>query len=109
MNQSIAEMYAADPVKALRLALRRTARIGWKKRMDAINDLIGGHGVEAIRGDWKNGYWCDIVATFINIGDTYDPTIIHVRGESAWDDAGRFTITSVGDFVERNSRRLGIL
>lgn len=104
----LAALYAADPLKACRLALRRTAKVPWRERLEAIDKLLGTYGTEAIRGSWQNGYWCDVVAAYCNTGDTYDLTVIHARGETSWDEQGRFFVGSWGDFVEANSERLGI-
>lgn len=108
MKQNLSDIYASNPVKACRLALRRTRNIDERERLDAINDLLGLHGTEAIRGDWQNGYWCDIVAAYCNTGDTYATTVIQQRGEFFFSDS-RFFVGTVGDFVERNSDRFGIL
>lgn len=99
----LADLYREDPQKACRLALRFTQKIPWKKRLQAVNDLLGLHGTEAIRGEWQNGYWCDIVAAYCNTGDTYALTVLHVRGD--WSGSpGRFIVSSWGDFVERNEK-----
>ena len=108
MKINLSDLYASDPLKACRLALRRTASLPENDRLEAINKLLGTHGTEAIRGDWQNGYWCDIVAVYCNTGDTYSLTVIQVRGESRY-DYSRFIISTMGDFVERNSRKLGII
>jgi len=89
------------------LALRRTADVPEKNRMEKIDSLLGNCGVEAIRGDWQNGYWCDIVACYSNTGDTYALTIMQVRPE--WSGArSRFIVTSWGDWVEQNGERNGV-
>lgn len=106
-STSLPELYATDPVKACRKALRMTANLPENDRLERINELLGLHGTEAIRGDWQNGYWCDIVAAYCNTGDTYGTTVIQVRGES-WYDNSRFIVSTMGDFVERNSSRYGI-
>ncbi len=104
---NLSDLYSRDPLKACRLALRRTANVPERDRLDKINALLGMHGTEALRGEWQNGYWCDIVAAYCNTGDTYALTVMHVRGE--WSGAAsRFIVTSWGDFVERNGERLGI-
>lgn len=105
--QTLPDLYSIDPLKACRLALRRTTHIPESKRIDAINALLGMHGTEAIRGDWQNGYWCDIVAVYCNTGDTYALTVIQVRGESRYSNS-RFIVSSWGDFVEKNTRKYGI-
>lgn len=96
-----------DKVKACELALRRTRKFDPDIRMNRINKLLGGCGVEALRGEWSNGYWGDVVATYINFGDSYDTTIICLcTGASRWDC--RFFISCYGDFVERYGERFGI-
>lgn len=67
-----------------------------------VNRIVGGHGVEAIHGNWQGGRWASVVALYVNMGDTYDTTVIYVV------PSGRFIISSVGDFVERRGRQLGI-
>ncbi len=100
-------MYAQNPTKACRLALRRTRRVREEDRLEAINKLLGGYGTEAIRGEWQNGYWCDIVACYVNFGDTYNTTVVQVRGD--WSGASsRFIVSSWGDWVEQNEERYAI-
>ena len=99
------DLYRTDQVKALKKALARTWDMRPGERMEAISNLIGGYGVEAIRGNWQNGYWCDIVANYVNVGDTYNLTVMHVRGDS---QAGRFIVSSWGDWVEKNGEKYGV-
>lgn len=104
----LADLYAKDPKKACQLALRRTAHLPSRDRLEAIDKLLGTFGTEAIRGTWQNGYWCDIIAAYCNTGDTYALTVMHVRGETSWDEAGRFIVTSWGDWIERNGDKYGV-
>lgn len=106
--QNLSDLYKSDPRKACQLALRRTAGIRWQDRLEAIDKFLGTFGTEAIRGEWQNGYWCDIVAAYCNTGDTYALTVLHVRGEGSWNEQGRFIISSWGDWVERNERKYAI-
>lgn len=108
MKTNLSELYRSNPLKACRLALRRTSNLADGDRLEEINSLLGLHGTEAIRGEWQNGYWCDIVAVYCNTGDTYALTVIQVRGESQYDNS-RFIVSAMGDFVERNEKRLSIL
>lgn len=107
MKLHLYSLYQTNPIKACRLALRRTSHIEENERLEAIDKLLGTFGTEAIRGEWQNGYWCDVVAAYCNTGDTYAPTVIQVRGESRWQHS-RFIVSTMGDFVERNERKLGI-
>ena len=106
-KQDLHALYRIDPVKACKAALRQTRFCDWTERMEEINTLLGLGGVEAIRGNWQNGYWCDIVATYCNTGDTYGITVICERGETRFDSA-RFYVGTWGDLVERKGERLGI-
>ncbi len=104
----LAELYATDPLKACGAALLLTCNLPERHRLEAINDLLGTYGTESIRGDWQNGYWCDVVAAYCNTGDTHALTVIQVRGD--WSGAAsRFIVSSFGDFVEHNQSKLGIL
>jgi hypothetical protein len=102
-KQNLADLYQEDPIKACRLALRQTVNVRWQDRLEAIDKLMGTCGTEAIRGEWQNGYWCDIVAVYCNTGDAYAVTVIHVRG-GGWNPGGRFVVGTVGDWFERNEK-----
>lgn len=104
---NIADLYRDNPQAACRLALRRTAKLPERERLQVIDKLLGNCGVEAIRGEWQNGYWCDIVAAYSNTGDTYALTVLQVRGEGSW-QRSRFIVTSWGDWVERNGEKYGV-
>lgn len=99
--------YRENPRAACREALALTRSLPWKDRLEAIDKLLGTFGTEAIRGDWQNGYWGDIVAIYCNTGDTYATTVIHVRG-GCWNPQGRFLVGNWGDWVARNSVKYGI-
>ena len=100
-------LYTTNPLAACRKALSMTRNVPEDDRLEVINDLLGMSGTEAIRGEWQNGYWCDIVAAYCNAGDTYDLTVLQVRPD--WSGgSSRFIVTSWGAWVERNQRRYGI-
>ncbi len=67
-------------------------------KLEACNVLLEGHGIEAIRGEWQNGYWCDIKCVYINQGDTYAATILYDR-DHGWQ------VTSYGDWIEALERK----
>lgn len=65
-------------------------------KMCAINEVLEGYGIEAVRtSKWKNGYWCDILCTYVNMGDSYIPTVIHHRKHG-------FMVASIDDINEKN-------
>lgn len=107
MSNNLSDLYRNDPVKACRLALRRTRNVPETDRLEVINTLLDGFGTEVIRGDWQNGYWLDIVAVYVNTGDTYSVTVIRQRG-AHYLAPSRFFVSSFGDFVERGEKRFGI-
>lgn len=68
--------------------------------LEALNELLGGCGVEGIEHEdiYVDRYHGNFVASYINTGDTYSPTILldHVKN--------RWRLTSWGDFYESLSR-----
>lgn len=69
-----------------------------KKReavLEHVNKLIGGHGTEVIRDEnaW-DGYYGDAVAEYVNMGDTYDVTLLYDTRDY------EFHLTSWGDWYE---------
>jgi hypothetical protein len=64
-------------------------------RMSALNELLGTHGVEAVRtSEFIDRYHLDIRASYLNTGDTYATTILLDHRDEKW------RLTSWGDFVE---------
>jgi hypothetical protein len=61
-----------------------------RQSLETIDGLIGGHGVEYIR---EGGGQRSPAIRYVNLGDTYDTTILYVRG--------RFRVGCWGDIVER--------
>ena len=62
--------------------------------LDMANDLLDGHGVEAIRGDYHvDNYYGDIVALYVNMGDPYVPTLLYNT------ERGSFYVGGYGDWV----------
>lgn len=108
MKNQLEDLYRENPQQACKRALALTVRLSSKLRLDAINDLLGLYGVEAIRGKWQNGWWGSLVATFANTGDVYGTTVIHLRDETGWNPKGRFFVGNIGDLVEKHGERLGI-
>ena len=56
--------------------------------LETMNDYLGGHGVESLYGG------DDIIAEYINFGDTYSPTLLYNIAEA------EFELTSWGDWYE---------
>ena len=67
-------------------------------KMEALNQVLGGFGVEAIQPDgaYVDSFWRDTVALYVNNGDTYKPTVLYNTCKA------NFRLTSWGDYVERN-------
>ena len=64
----------------------------------ALNEILGGSGVEAIRGRYVDSYHLDIQAVYINLGDTYAATLLLDHETDRW------IVTSWGDWVEKNEK-----
>ena len=63
--------------------------------MERINQLLDAHGVEAIYASGgHSGYWQNIVAVYVNMGDSYTATVLYDVGRS------RFIITDGAAWVE---------
>jgi len=71
--------------------------------MCALNEILEGYGVEAIREEdaWVDNFHMDIVAVYVNMGDSYTATILLDHEEN------EYFVTSYGDWVE--SREQGQL
>lgn len=69
-------------------------------QMIALNQLLEGHGVEAIEHDDK--YY-----SYINMGDTYCATIFD-NGELIITDYGELIITDYGTFIEQLEQESGV-
>jgi hypothetical protein len=71
--------------------------------MKAINGLLDGHGVEAIRGDYYvDRYHGEVVATYVNMGDTYVGTVLYET------ETGQFMLTDLGGWVESKGEEYGV-
>jgi hypothetical protein len=71
--------------------------------LDNANAAMHAHGVEAIEGDHQvDRYYYNIVALYVNTGDTYNPTVIYETENE------RFLVWTFGDWVEANERKYGI-
>lgn len=67
--------------------------------MRQANELLKGHGVEAIhRGSPRRGYWDDIVALYVNMGDDDAATLLYDV------HAHEFQVTTTSDWVEQYDR-----
>ena len=65
-------------------------------KMCAINQVLEGYGIESVRtSKRKNGYWGNILCTYVNMGDSYLPTVIHHRKHG-------YMVASIGDVIEKN-------
>lgn len=86
-----------------RYGLRKRYEVQVDDVLELASKLAGAHGVEAIRGDYfVDNYYHDIVALYVNMGDTYNPTLLYATDEDRW------VLTTWGDWVERNQRRYKI-
>lgn len=67
--------------------------------LNMADTLLNGHGIEAIRGGSnRGGYYMDIEALYVNMGDAYANTVLY---DVARD---KFYVTTYGDWVEARER-----
>jgi len=73
-----------------------------QERLTALNELIDGFGIEAIRieGYHHDNYWDDCIGLYVNLGDTYILTIIYNVIDR------QFEFTSWGDFYESKEKEI---
>ena len=72
--------------------------------MEAANGILRGFGVEAVRGGIHvSNYFQDICALYVNMGDTYDATILYDTVKQ------KFYVTTMGDFVEAKQEEYEII
>lgn len=67
------------------------------KNLKEVNDFINGFGVESVTAeDYQvDNYYYNIIALYINMGDTYDTTIVYDT------ENNEFEVSSWGDWFER--------
>jgi len=69
-----------------------------EQKMCAFNQILFGFGIESVEGEWQNGYWCNILFTYVSMGFSDLPTIIHHR------DKG-FIVDSIENILTKSNRR----
>ena len=69
-----------------------------EQKMCAFNQILFGFGIESVEGEWQNGYWCNILFTYVSMGFSDLPTIIHHR------DKG-FLVDSIENIITKSNRR----
>lgn len=69
--------------------------------MEAINEILGGYGVEQITDNQWSDYWRDGGLLYVNMGDAYFPTICYDTRKDKW------IVCPWGDMIERNEKRFG--
>lgn len=74
-----------------------------QEKLLVINELIDGHGVEPIQVSeelYQDSYWGSVIGEYINLGDTYDLTIVYNVIELEWE------VISWGDYFEAKEAEL---
>ena len=72
-------------------------------KLERINTLIGGYGVESIPGEWVDRYYQSTNLLYVNMGDTYEPTVIYDTVKKKW-----YIGVSWGDIVESEPKRFAL-
>lgn len=65
-------------------------------KLAALDAVLDGFGVEAVRveGEWVSHYHGDLVASYVNQGDTYTETVVYDH------EKDEFLVTSWGAWLE---------
>ena len=89
--------FTKETAYGIRRAMKEESR---DHAMRKINELLGTHGVEAIRcGDsYVDSYFYDIVATYCNTGDAYTSTVLYDTERDV------FYVTTYADWIETAER-----
>ena len=75
---------------------RRVERV-----MEAMNEILGGSGVEQTTDTQWSEYWLDSGLLYVNMGGTYTETICYDTRKDKW------IVCPWGDIIERNEKRFG--
>lgn len=89
-----------------RIPFRYSGYSSAERKLSLINKLMDGYGVEYVDDQNKGqnvGRYSEssAAAMYVNTGDTYSPTVLYDV------DAGKFRLTSWGDFVENDMKESG--
>jgi hypothetical protein len=89
-------MTRQDALLLAKMMDRATTHRGVDDALDAANAVLGGHGVEALPCEYcfVDRYYQNIIALYVNMGDTYDTTIYYDTNLEI------FRVGSWGDFFE---------
>jgi len=108
-TRQLLEAFPRDltPAAARAFSKEMKAARGGKRAVDDVlakfDSAINAHGIEAIQGDHHvDGYYHNIVALYVNTGDTYNTTLLYETEREC------FIVTSWGDWVEKNQRKYKI-
>ncbi len=99
VNKDLIRFFKLSPESAAKaVKMMKAANTGSEVEaaLSYLNKMIGGHGVEAVNGNGPGGYWMDSVLHYVNMGDTYRPTICYDT------NANEFFVGSWGDWVEQH-------
>ena len=88
---------AAVLIRAYMMAADNARRID--DAMNEINKILDGYGIEALTDNEWDTYYCNVGVLYVNMGDTYIPTVCYDTRKGQW------LISSWGDIVERNEKR----
>lgn len=89
-----------DQARQLRAAMAKVNTHAVSDALELASQFMNGYGVEVIRGDghW-DGFYGDIEAEYVNMGDTYMTTIVFDCRR------GIYQIMCYGEWIEIAERR----
>ncbi len=84
-----------DVARQIEVLTSKPLRLGKEYEvMLKLNELLEGFGVEVLEGTFVDNYYSNFIASYINLGDAYINTILHIS------ESGEFVISSYGDWLE---------
>jgi hypothetical protein len=76
--------------KKIRVEMENSTRRNYHAALEAIDELLGTHGVEGFNG-----------VSYCNTGESYNTTVLYIRHNKSYGPCNGFSIGSWGDLVER--------
>ena len=107
----ISDLFSSNPEKSIQIFKRAVKRMEFGSHEDILqlfNKITRCYGTNAIySNNYEGGYWGNVVAIYVNVGDTYANTLMLIPfGGSRW--SFKLICANVGDWIEANTEKLDL-
>jgi hypothetical protein len=106
LHQGLAKEYPSEKIvdacKDIRQAIEAQDYQDDDKALYTIDKIIKGYGVESVRDNQWSDLYQDIGLIYVNMGDTYTPTVIYDTRKRKW------IVGCLGDVIEKGGKRFEI-